>query len=206
MGAVTVVIADDHPTWRSGLRADLHGDFTIAGEAGTARDAIDVVKRTRPQVLLCDLHMPGGGLAVVEACRDLTAVIMLTVSEAERDVLDAVAAGALGYLTKTVEPAALRTAITAAAAGEPVFTPGLAVLVLGEFRRISNTKTPGNALTAREREVLQLVARGYTYPQVGAELYISAKTVETHVRNILAKLHLTRREELIRYAAEHRIT
>lgn len=205
MGALTIAIADDHPTWRSGLRADLAGEFTITGEAGTAPDAIALVQSTRPQVLLCDLHMPGGGITVVQACRDLTAVIMLTVSEAERDVLDAVAAGALGYLAKTVEADTLRAAIHTAASGEPVFTPGLAVLVLGEFRRISSATTPTGGLTAREREVLQLVARGHTYPQVGEELFISAKTVETHVRNILAKLHLTRREELIRYAAEHRI-
>ena len=206
MDPLRIVLADDHPTWRSGLRADLHDEFVIVGEAANARDAIDVIAATQPDVVLCDLHMPGGGLTVVRACADQTALVMLTVSEAERDLLDAVAAGALGYLTKAVEPDDLRAAIRQAAAGEPVFTPGLAVLVLGEFRRVAAARADGGAISSREREVLQLVARGHTYTQVGAELYISARTVETHVRNILGKLHLSRREELARYAADHNIT
>jgi DNA-binding NarL/FixJ family response regulator len=131
---------------------------------------------------------------------------MLTVSEAERDVLDAVAAGAVGYLAKSLTAEDLRAAITAAADGEAVFTPGLALLVMKEFRRISAPDGGPTALTPREREVLQHVARGRTYRQVGEDLFISEKTVETHVRNILAKLHLNRREELARYAADHDIT
>ena len=128
---------------------------------------------------------------------------MLTVSEAERDLLDAVAAGAIGYLVKSTPSEELRRALARAAVGEPVFSPSLAALVLGEFRRMSKTATGANPLSEREREVLQLVARGHTYRQVGSELYISEKTVENHVRNILGKLHLSRKHELIRYAAEH---
>lgn len=206
MGAIRVAIADDHAMWRSGVRADLPDGFEIVGEASDADATIDLVATTSPDVLLCDLHMPGGGLKVVRACADQTRIIMLTVSEAERDVLDAVAAGAVGYLAKTLTAEDLRDAVTAAADGEAVFTPGLALLVMKEFRRISEPDGGPTALTPREREVLQHVARGRTYRQVGEDLFISDKTVETHVRNILAKLHLNRREELARYAADHDIT
>ncbi len=206
MGTVRVAIADDHPMWRSGVRADLDKHFEIVGEAEDAEGAIALVASTSPDVLLCDLQMPGGGLKVVRACADRTRIIMLTVSEAERDVLDAVAAGAVGYLAKNLTAEELRTAIAAAAGGEAVFSPGLALLVMKEFRRISAPDGGPTALTPREREVLQHVARGRTYRQVGTDLYISEKTVETHVRNILGKLHLHRREELARYAADHDLT
>jgi DNA-binding NarL/FixJ family response regulator len=151
--------------------------------------------------------MPGGGgLAVVRACAPAVRIVMLTVSEAERDLLDAVAAGAVGYLVKSTPPDELRAALERAASGEPVFSPTLAALVLGEFRSLAR-QTGGGAetLTAREREVLQCVARGHTYREIGGELFIAEKTVENHVRNILAKLHLSRRHELIRYAADHGI-
>lgn len=206
MGPIRIAIADDHAMWRSGVRADLQDNFEIVGEARDADATIELVSRTSPEVVLCDLHMPGGGLKVVRACADQTRIIMLTVSEAERDVLDAVAAGAVGYLAKSLTAEDLRAAITAAAEGEAVFTPGLALLVMKEFRRISAPDGGPTALTPREREVLQHVARGRTYRQVGEDLFISEKTVETHVRNILAKLHLNRREELARYAADHDIT
>jgi DNA-binding NarL/FixJ family response regulator len=206
MGPVSVAVLDDHPMWRSGVRADLSDGFTIVGEAENADLGIELIRRAHPDVVLCDLQMPGGGLKVVRACAELTRIIMLTVSEAERDVLDAVAAGAVGYLAKNIEPDDLREAIRRAAEGEPVFSPGLALLVMKEFRRISAPDGGPTALTQRERDVLQHVARGKTYKQVGAELFISEKTVETHVRNILGKLHLNRREELARYAADHGIT
>lgn len=206
-GAIRVVLADDHPVWRSGVRADLGDGFTVVGEAGTASEAIDEIRRTAPDLVVCDLHMPGGGgLAVVRACSDSTRIVMLTVSEAERDLLDAVAAGAIGYLVKSTPPEALRSALEHAAAGEPVFSPSLAALVLGEFRTLSKQSSGGaQTLTDREREVLQYVARGHTYREIGAELFIAEKTVENHVRNILAKLHLNRRHELIRFAADHGI-
>ena len=204
---VRVVLADDHPIWRDGVRADLDGEgFWVVGEAGDADQAIEVIRKTAPDVVVCDLHMPnGGGLKVAKACGEQTRIVMLTVSEQERDLLDAVAAGACGYLVKSTAPADLRAALHRAAQGEPVFSPALAALVLGEFRRMSKTATGANPLSDREREVLQLVARGHTYKAIGAELFIAEKTVENHVRNILGKLHLSRRQELIRYALEHGI-
>lgn len=201
---VTVVLADDHPIWRSGVRADLGAGFEVVGEASDAAEAIAVIRAARPDVAVCDLRMPnGGGVAVAQACGGLTRIVMLTVSEAERDLLDAVAAGAVGYLVKSTPPDELREALVRAAAGEPVFSPALAALVLGEFRRLS--KGAASPLSEREREVLRLVARGYRYREIAAELFIAEKTVENHVRNILGKLHLNRKQELIRYAVEHGI-
>jgi DNA-binding NarL/FixJ family response regulator len=142
---------------------------------------------------------------VARQCSESTHIVILTVSEAERDVLDAVAAGAVGYLVKATAPDELRAALLRAAAGEPVFSPALAALVLGEFRRMSTTAGPVQPLSEREREVLQLVARGHTYREIGEKLHIAEKTVENHVRNILGKLHLSRKQELIRYALDHGI-
>jgi DNA-binding NarL/FixJ family response regulator len=201
---IRVVLADDHPIWRSGVRADLGDGFEVVGEAGDAPGAIAAIRAARPDVAVCDLRMPdGGGVAVAQACGELTRIVMLTVSEAERDVLDAVAAGAVGYLVKSTPPDELRAALVRAAAGEPVFSPALAALVLGEFRRLS--QGAASPISEREREVLRLVARGYPYKQVAAELFIAEKTVENHVRNIVGKLHLNRKQELIRYAVEHGI-
>lgn len=203
---VTVVLADDHPIWRSGVRADLGDNFRVVGEAGDADEAIEVIRATTPDLVICDLQMPnGGGLKVARACGESTNIIMLTVSEAERDLLDAVAAGATGYLVKSTRPDELRDALWRAAHGEPVFSPQLASLVLGEFRRLSRDAGGTQPLSEREREVLQYVARGHTYREIGEELFISPKTVENHVRNILGKLHLNRRQELVRYALEHGI-
>ena len=135
----------------------------------------------------------------------MTRVVMLTVSQAERDLLDAISAGAVGYLLKSTPPDELRTELWKAAHGEPVFSPSLAALVLTEFRRISKSEAAGEAVSTREREVLQHVARGHTYREIGEQLFIAEKTVENHVRNILAKLHLNRKNELMRYAIEHGI-
>lgn len=200
-----VVIADDHPIWRTGLRADLGDGFGVVGEAGDAETAIELIGSTRPDVVVCDLHMPGGGLAVVSRCAAQVPIVVLTVSEAERDVLDAVAAGAVGYLVKSTPLAELRIGLRRAAEGEPVFSASLAALVLGEFRRLAKQAGPVQPLSPREREVLQLVARGHSYREIGEELHIAVKTVENHVRNILAKLHLSRRQELVRYALDHGI-
>ena len=201
---VRVVLADDHPIWRDGVRADLGRGFEVVGEAGTADEAIEVIGAQSPDLVVCDLKMPGGGgIAVAKACGQDTRIVILSVSEQERDLLDAVAAGAVGYLTKSTPGEELRDALTRAAAGEPVFSPSLAMLVLGEFRRLTQQATDTNPLTEREREVLQHVARGYTYRQIGDQLHIAPKTVENHVRNILDKLHLNRRQELIRYAVDH---
>jgi DNA-binding NarL/FixJ family response regulator len=203
---VRVVLADDHPVWRDGVRADLGARFEVVAEAGTAAEAIAAIEEHAPDLVVCDLQMPGGGgLAVAKACAERTRIVVLTVSEQERDLLDAVAAGAVGYLTKSTPGPELQAQLLRAAAGEPVFSPSLAMLVLGEFRRMAREATGTQPLTEREREVLQHVARGYTYREVGEQLHIAPKTVENHVRNILDKLHLSRRQELIRYAVEHGI-
>jgi DNA-binding NarL/FixJ family response regulator len=206
----TVVIADDHPTVRSGIRADLGPPLHIVGEAGDATEALQLIDAHQPDLVVCDLNMPdGGGLRVVRetAARhgDRVKVVMFTVSEQERDLIDAVACGAFGYLTKSTPGVELQRQLVRAALGDPPFAPQLATLLLGEFRRVARTATGANPLSEREREVLQLVARGYTYRQAGTELFIAEKTVENHVRNILGKLHLSRRAELIRWAADHGI-
>jgi DNA-binding NarL/FixJ family response regulator len=204
--AVRVVLADDHPIWRSGVRADLGSGFEVVGEAGDADAAIAAIRELRPDLVVCDLHMPGGGgIKVARTCGEETSIVMLTVSEAERDLLDAVAAGAVGYLVKSTPPEDLRRGLQRAAAGDPVFSPSLASLVLGEFRRLARASGPVQPLSDREREVLQYVARGHSYREIGEQLFISQKTVENHVRNILGKLHLNRRQELVRYALEHGI-
>jgi DNA-binding NarL/FixJ family response regulator len=178
----------------------------VVGEAGDADEAVEVIGRTKPDLVVCDLNMPnGGGLKVAKTCGETTRIVMLTVSEAERDLLDAVAAGAVGYLIKSTPPDELRAALWRAAQGEPVFAPALAALVLGEFRRLAKASGPVQPLSDREREVLQYVARGHTYREIGEELFIAEKTVENHVRNILGKLHLNRKQELIRYALDHGI-
>ncbi len=206
LAAVRVVIADDHQIWRAGVRADLGENFEVVGEAGDGTEAVEVIRATEPDLVLCDLNMPnGGGIKVATECGDMTRVVMLTVSQAERDLLKAIAAGACGYLLKSTPSAELRIQLWKAAQGEPVFSPSLAALVLTEFRRVSKAEAPGEALSVREREVLQHVARGHTYREIGEELFIAEKTVENHVRNILAKLHLNRKNELMRYAIEHGI-
>ena len=204
--AVRVVLVDDHPIWRSGVRTDLGSNFHVVGEARDADEAIAVIGTTKPDLVVCDLHMPGGGgIKVAKTCGEATRIVMLTVSEAERDLLDAVAAGAVGYLVKSTPPDELRLQLWRAAHGDPVFSPSLASLVLGEFRRLAKASGPVQPLSDREREVLQYVARGHTYREIGEQLFIAEKTVENHVRNILGKLHLNRRQELVRYALEHGI-
>ncbi len=203
---VTVVLADDHPIWRSGVRADLGESFHVVAEASDANEAIAAIEKHKPDLVVCDLNMPhGGGIKVAKTCGDDTNIVMLTVSEAERDLLDAVAAGANGYLVKSTPPDELRSELWKAAKGEPVFSPALASLVLGEFRKMSKASGAAQPLSDREREVLQYVARGHTYKEIGEGLFISPKTVENHVRNILGKLHLNRKQELVRYALEHGI-
>jgi DNA-binding NarL/FixJ family response regulator len=202
--SVKVVLADDHPIWRDGVRADLGENFWVVAEAGSAEEAIAAIREKRPDLVVCDLNMPGGGIKVARACGEETRIVMLTVSEQERDLLDAVAAGAVGYLVKSTPGPELRAALWRAAHGEPVFSPTLAGLVLGEFRRMAKS-TGAEPLSEREREVLQFVARGHTYKEIGATLFIAEKTVENHVRNILGKLHLNRKQELIRYALDHGI-
>lgn len=205
--AIRVVVADDHSIWRAGIKGDLGENFHVVGEAADAEEAIAVIQRTKPDLVLTDLHMPnGGGVAVAKAVAGTIPVVMLSVSEAEADLLEAVAAGAVGYLLKSIDAEELRSQLWKAAKGEPVFSASLAALVLTDFRRMRNEAPDGEGLSPREREVLQLVARGHKYAEIGEDLFISPKTVENHVRNILKKLRLNRKNELIRYALEHGIT
>ncbi|MBS1847977.1 MAG: response regulator transcription factor [Actinobacteria bacterium] len=205
---VRLVVADDHSIWRTGMRADLGEAFWVVGDAADAAQAIELVAKVRPDVVAADLRMPeGGGIRVAAECAAICPVVILTVSEAEEDLLDAIAAGASGYLLKSSTTDELRAGLYRAAAGEPVFSAGLAALVLGDFS--SAAKTPdGSAvrpLSPREREVLREVALGSTYREIGETLFISEKTVENHVRNILDKVRLRRRSELIRWAVKRGI-
>jgi DNA-binding NarL/FixJ family response regulator len=205
---ISVVIVDDHPVWRDGVRADLErrGIATVVGEASDGGEAIDVVLDKMPDVVLMDLQMPT--VSGAEATRRIVEeaphvkVLILSASAEEADVLEAVKAGASGYLLKSSTSEELSSAITRVRAGEPVFTPSLAGLVLDEFRRVSsgNPREPG--LTPRENEVLKLVAKGYAYKEIGEKLFISTKTVQNHVQNILTKLQLRKRYELMRYAIQ----
>jgi DNA-binding NarL/FixJ family response regulator len=202
---IKVLVADDHAVWRSGMRAELGEAFWVVGEAEDAPTAIEMAHRLVPDVVAADLRMPdGGGLRVAAELSDQFPVVILTVSEAHDDLLAAIGAGAVGYLVKSSTVAEIGAGLAAASRGEPVFSASLAALVLGDFARPATTPDgrPVKALSAREREVLRLVARGSTYRAVGEELFIAERTVENHVRNILEKLRLNRRDELIRWAAK----
>jgi DNA-binding NarL/FixJ family response regulator len=205
---IRVLVVDDHPMWRDGVRADLErsGVAEVVGEASDGGEAIDVAREVMPEVVLMDLQLPM--VSGVEATRRIVAesphvrILVLSASAEEADVLEAVKAGASGYLLKSSSAAEVTDAVVRVREGQPVFTPSLAGLVLDEFRRIS-TKDPGEPdLTARENEVLKLVAKGYTYKEIGEKLFISTKTVQNHVQNILTKLQLRKRYELMRYAIQ----
>jgi DNA-binding NarL/FixJ family response regulator len=205
---ISVVIVDDHPVWRDGVRADLErrGIATVVGEASDGGEAIDVVLEKMPDVVLMDLQMPT--VSGAEATRRIVEeaphvkVLILSASAEEADVLEAVKAGASGYLLKSATSEELNSAITRVRAGEPVFTPSLAGLVLDEFRRVSSGSPREPGLTPRENEVLKLVAKGYAYKEIADKLFISTKTVQNHVQNILTKLQLRKRYELMRYAIQ----
>jgi len=205
---VGVLLVDDHPMWRDGVRADLEagGRVRVVGEAGSADEAVDVAVRTRPDVVLLDLHLPGvPGVAVIPRLAErlpAARVLVLSASGEEADVLDAVKAGAHGYLLKSATGAELLAAVAQVAGGDAVFSPSLAALVLGEFRRVAAGAGAGDgqALTPREQEVLRLVARGYTYREIADRLTLSVRTVQNHVQHILDKLQMRGRYELMRYA------
>ena len=217
--APTVLVADDHPLWLSALERDLttHGLRVVA----TATDGPATVRRTRatrPDVLVLDLNLPGmRGDEVCRALGDLpTRVLILSASGEQHDVLAAIKAGATGYLVKSASAREIVDAVRATARGEAVFTPGLAGLVLGEFRRMADQPDapeppagggrrarPIPELTERETEVLRLVATGMSYKEIAAELFLSHRTVQNHVQNTLGKLHLHNRVELVRFALAH---
>lgn len=211
MSVIRVLIVDDHDLFRSGVKAELPADLVVVGEASDTSAAIELIRDRVPDVVLLDVHLPGGGgREVVERVREThpdVVFLALSASDAPGDVVSVVRAGARGYITKTISSAELADAVRQVAAGEAVFSPRLAGFVLDAFSSIPVEAVDaelGN-LTEREREVLQLIARGYTYREVGAELFISVKTVESHVSSVLRKLQLANRHELTRWAAERRL-
>jgi DNA-binding NarL/FixJ family response regulator len=210
----TVVLVDDHGMFRAGVRSELGDAVHIVGEAATVAEAIATITHTKPDVVLLDVHLPdGGGPAVVAAVLPQapdTKFLALSVSDAAEDVISVIRAGARGYVTKTISPADLTDAIRRVAEGDVVFSPRLAGFVLDAFRDgHSGPATSGDPdldqLTPREQEVLRLLARGYSYREIGSELFISIKTVETHASNVLRKLQLSSRHQLTRWAADRRL-
>jgi DNA-binding NarL/FixJ family response regulator len=207
----TVFVVDDHPLVRSGVRRELEGRVDVVGTAGDVDEAVAGIAAGRPDVVLVDVHMPGGGGAElirrVVGQPDAPKFLALSVSDAAEDVISVIRAGARGYLTKTVSGAELAEAIGRVAAGDAVFSPRLAGFVLDAFA--GSLPPPSDPeldqLTARERDVLRLIARGYAYKEVARRLNLSIKTVETHVSSVLRKLQLSSRHELTRWATERRL-
>jgi DNA-binding NarL/FixJ family response regulator len=211
--APTVVIVDDHQLFRAGVRAELDGLVEVLGDAATVEDAVRCIVELEPDVVLLDVQMPGGG--GVQVIRDVARkrpaqrFLALSVSDAAEDVIAIIRAGARGYVTKTISGSELADAVRRVAGGDAVFSPRLAGFVLDAFAG-GDQPAPAvdpelDQLTAREREVLQHIARGYLYKEIGARLHISAKTVEAHVSAVLRKLQLSNRHELSRWAVERRL-
>ncbi|MGH3375382.1 MAG: LuxR C-terminal-related transcriptional regulator [Actinoallomurus sp.] len=204
-----VVLVDDHQMFRSGVKAELGTSIEIVGEAGDVDQAVAVIKRTGPDVVLLDVHLPGGG--GVEVLRQVlpseTRFLALSVSDAAEDVIGVVRGGARGYVTKTISGGELTNAIERVSEGDAVFSPRLAGFVLDAFAAadVPAIDPELDQLTQREREVLRLIARGYAYKEIAKELFISVKTVETHVSSVLRKLQLSNRHELSRWAAARRL-
>lgn len=213
---IRVVVADDHPMWRDAVARDLaDAGFEVVATADDGHSALNRTRATQPDVLVLDLNLPG--LSGSEVCAGLAAAgvptrtLILSASGDQQDVLDAVKAGALGYLVKSAGRDEFIAAVRATAAGEPIFTPGLAGLVLGEFRRARSAARdtadgrPIPELTERETEILKYVATGMGYKDIAAALVLSHRTVQNHVQNILGKLQMHNRVELVRFAIERGI-
>lgn len=206
--ALRVMVVDDHPIWRDAVARDLEAaGLDVCGTASDVAQAVRVAKATRPDVVVLDLQLPDG--SGVDVARQLAGldptprILVLSASGEQPDVLDAVAAGATGYLVKSASTAELVGAVHATSQGEAVFTPGLAALLLGEYHRLSGAGEDGSpSLTPRETEILRLVAKGYTYPQIAERLVLSVRTVQNHVQNTLTKLQLHNKAQLVRYALE----
>jgi DNA-binding NarL/FixJ family response regulator len=208
----SVVIVDDHELFRAGVRSELAAHVEVVGDADGVESAVPAILTTEPDVVLLDVHMPGGG--GVEVIRQVAKVrpeqrfLALSVSDAPDDVIAVIRAGARGYVTKSITPAELADAVRRVADGDAVFSPRLAGFVLDAFAGAlpaSQVDPELDQLTAREREVLQHIARGYMYKEIALRLGISAKTVEAHVSAVLRKLQLSNRHELSRWAAERRL-
>ena len=212
--SVRVFVVDDHELFRSGVRSELSRSCQIVGEAGTVEEAVVGILRESPDVVLLDVHMPaGGGRGVIEGVRadsaggSATQFLALSVSDAAEDVIGIIRAGARGYVTKSISADELVAAVQRVHGGDVVFSPRLAGFVLDAFA--GEAPVPADPeldlLTARERETLRYIARGYTYKEVASELHISVKTVETHVSAVLRKLQLSNRYELTRWASERQL-
>jgi DNA-binding NarL/FixJ family response regulator len=209
----SVVIVDDHQLFRSGVRAELDGLVEVLGDAATVEDAVRCIVELEPDVVLLDVQMPGGG--GVQVIRDVALkrptqrFLALSVSDAAEDVIAIIRAGARGYVTKTISGNDLMTAVRRVADGDAVFSPRLAGFVLDAFGaaagEIAEVDEELDRLSAREREVMRLIARGYQYKEVAKELFISIKTVETHVSSVLRKLQLSSRHELTAWAMGRRL-
>ncbi|SCE91333.1 two component transcriptional regulator, LuxR family [Micromonospora matsumotoense] len=217
MTGMRVMVVDDHPMWREGVARDLtEAGHLVVATSGEGRQAVRVAAAARPDLVVLDLQLPDiSGVEVIHGLRAAlprVRVLMLSASGEQQGVLDAVKAGATGYLLKSAGPAEFLDAVRRTAAGEPVFTPGLAGLVLGEYRRLAADPPAGGTadgghdaaprLTERETEVLRLVAKGLSYKQIAGRLGLSHRTVQNHVQNTLGKLQLHNRVELTRYAIE----
>jgi DNA-binding NarL/FixJ family response regulator len=207
-----VFLVDDHDLFRAGVRAELMGEVEIVGDARDVEGAVAGIRSSSPDVVLVDVHMPaGGGEAVIRAVRETdpdVRFLALSVSDEAEDVIAVIRAGARGYVTKAISPAELTSAILRVAEGDAVFSPRLAGFVLDAFAAAGPVRTTDpelDQLTAREREVLQLIARGYAYKEIARRLSISIKTVESHVSAVLRKLQLSSRHELTRWAADRRL-
>ncbi len=212
----SVFLVDDHAMFRAGVRSELATELEIVGEADDVTTAISGIARTAPDVVLLDVHLPGGGgqdvVTAVKTQQPEVRFLALSASDAPEDVIAVIRAGARGYVTKTISAADLVDAVTRVAAGDAVFSPRLAGFVLDAFAAMpgAGIGTPSfdaelDQLTVREREVLRLIARGYTYREVARELFISVKTVESHVSSVLRKLQLSTRHQLTKWAADRRL-
>jgi DNA-binding NarL/FixJ family response regulator len=205
-----VVLVDDHELFRAGVRGELGEAVEIVGEAGSVAEAIPLIRELDPEVVLLDVHLPDGGgegvIAGVAPERPGVRFLALSVSDAAEDVISVIRAGARGYVTKTISGEEVAAAIERVAQGDAVFSPRLAGFVLDAFaegERVGDAEL--DVLTSREREVLQLIARGYRYKEIAARLHLSVKTVEAHVSSVLRKLQLSSRHELTRWAHERRL-
>jgi DNA-binding NarL/FixJ family response regulator len=208
---IRVFLVDDHQLFLSGVRSELEKDFDVVGSASDVDQAVDDIRLERPDIVLVDVHMPGGGgLSVVrnigESNPDVR-FLALSVSDSPEDVIAMIRAGARGYVTKSIAPDELAAAVRRIAADDAVFSPRLAGFVLDAFADVVPVEEDPelDRLTPREREVLRQIARGYSYKQVARRLSISIKTVETHVSSVLRKLQLSNRYELARWATDRRI-